>query len=129
MFFTTLHLGVDTYVMKEVSIRPKHASDFIGGIFALRVLLSVVLLGAMVLTPGSRGARPRSSSRSWSRALPARDEHQRDARDDLASRDERRPAGGGERRSKFVWAPVSCSGSTSRCPSTSWLSPFSSPSS
>lgn len=50
MFFTTLHLGVDTYVMKEVSIRPKHASDFIGGIFALRALLSVVLLGAMVLT-------------------------------------------------------------------------------
>jgi O-antigen/teichoic acid export membrane protein len=50
MFFTTLHLGVDTYVMKEVSIRPKHASDFIGGIFALRVLLSVVLLGAMVVT-------------------------------------------------------------------------------
>ena len=49
MFFTALHLGVDTYVMKEVSIRPKHASDFIGGIFVLRVIMSAVLLGVMAV--------------------------------------------------------------------------------
>ena len=30
MFFTTIGLGIDTYVMKEVSVRPKHASEFTG---------------------------------------------------------------------------------------------------
>ena len=34
MFFATLTLGVDTYIMKEVAVRPKHASDVVGGVFA-----------------------------------------------------------------------------------------------
>src|SRR5579859_6426720 len=50
MFFTAIGLGVDTYVMKEVSVRPKHASDFVGGVFALRTLMAIVLFVAMVVT-------------------------------------------------------------------------------
>jgi O-antigen/teichoic acid export membrane protein len=47
VFFLLLDLGVDAYIVREVSIRPKHASDFFGGIVALRVALSVVLFIAM----------------------------------------------------------------------------------
>jgi O-antigen/teichoic acid export membrane protein len=47
MFFATLSLGVDTYIMKEVAVRPKHASDVVGGVFALRTLMSVVLFAVM----------------------------------------------------------------------------------
>src|SRR5580658_8347716 len=47
MFFTTLGLGVDVYIAKEVAVRPSHASDVVGGVFALRVLMSVVLLAGM----------------------------------------------------------------------------------
>jgi O-antigen/teichoic acid export membrane protein len=50
MFFTAIGFGVDTYVMKEVPVRPKHASDFVGGIFALRSALSLFLLAAMAIT-------------------------------------------------------------------------------
>jgi O-antigen/teichoic acid export membrane protein len=50
MFFAAIGLGVDTYVMKEVSVRPKHASEFVGGIFALRALMSLVLFVAMGVT-------------------------------------------------------------------------------
>jgi O-antigen/teichoic acid export membrane protein len=44
-----LTLGVDTYVRKEVPLRPEHASDFFGGVVVLRLLVSVVLWGAMAL--------------------------------------------------------------------------------
>lgn len=47
MFFSAINLGIDTYVIKEVPVRPAHASDFIGGVFALRVALSLLLFGAM----------------------------------------------------------------------------------
>src|SRR5690349_3388131 len=30
-FFVFLGLGIETYIQKEVPIRPKHASDFFGG--------------------------------------------------------------------------------------------------
>jgi O-antigen/teichoic acid export membrane protein len=50
MFFSTIGLGVDIYIMKEVPVRPRHASDFVGGIFALRGLISVVLFSAMLVT-------------------------------------------------------------------------------
>lgn len=50
MFFTVIALGVDTYVVKEVSVRPEHASDFIGGVFGLRILTSLVLFATMALT-------------------------------------------------------------------------------
>jgi O-antigen/teichoic acid export membrane protein len=47
MFFTVLGLGVDTYIAKEVAVRPKHASDIVGGVFALRVVMSFVLFPVM----------------------------------------------------------------------------------
>jgi len=50
MFFSLITLGVDTYVTKEVPARPAHASDFIGGVFALRFVLWFVLLGGMAIT-------------------------------------------------------------------------------
>lgn len=36
--------GVDTYISREVAVRPKHASDFFGGVVALRALALVPLL-------------------------------------------------------------------------------------
>ncbi len=49
-YFALLGLGVDTYVQKEMPVRPQHASDFFGSLFALRLVLSGVLLGALALT-------------------------------------------------------------------------------
>ncbi len=49
MFLCFVSLGIDTYIVKEISVRPKHASDFIGGVFALRVAMSVVLFSVMML--------------------------------------------------------------------------------
>src|ERR1700722_19533917 len=48
--FILLGLGIDTYIQKEVSIRPKHASDFFGAVLAIRLLLTVVVLGALVVS-------------------------------------------------------------------------------
>src|SRR4051794_20126287 len=31
-FFIFLSLGIETYIQKEVSVRPKHASEFFGGV-------------------------------------------------------------------------------------------------
>jgi O-antigen/teichoic acid export membrane protein len=50
LFFAALGLGIDTYIIKEVAVRPEHASDFVGGVLGLRALLSVVLLAAMAVT-------------------------------------------------------------------------------
>jgi O-antigen/teichoic acid export membrane protein len=35
--------GIDTYVSREVAVRPKHASDFFGGVLALRTIALVPL--------------------------------------------------------------------------------------
>ncbi|MBN9167606.1 MAG: hypothetical protein BGO98_19910 [Myxococcales bacterium 68-20] len=37
-------LGVDTYISREVAVRPKHASDFFGGIVAVRTLAMIPLV-------------------------------------------------------------------------------------
>src|SRR5689334_4697304 len=37
--FSFLGLGVTTYIMKEISVRPAHASDFFGGLLLLRAVL------------------------------------------------------------------------------------------
>jgi O-antigen/teichoic acid export membrane protein len=50
MFFTLIGFGVDTYVVKEISVRQDHASDFIGGVFALRAIASLLLLAVMGTT-------------------------------------------------------------------------------
>ena len=36
-------LGVDTYISREIAVRPKHASDFLGGVIATRALLLIPL--------------------------------------------------------------------------------------
>lgn len=41
MFFTTL--GVETYIARSVATRPGHASDFLGGLFLVRLLGSVLV--------------------------------------------------------------------------------------
>ena len=50
LFFTCIGLGVDTYLLKEVSVRRDHASDVVGGTFALRALMSAAILAAMTAT-------------------------------------------------------------------------------
>jgi O-antigen/teichoic acid export membrane protein len=50
MFFAVLGLGIDTHIIKEVAVRPKYASDIVGGVFTLRGLMSAVLLVAMGVT-------------------------------------------------------------------------------
>jgi O-antigen/teichoic acid export membrane protein len=47
-FLGGLELGVELYIQKEVSVRPKHASDFIGGLFLLRAMLGAVLIAVML---------------------------------------------------------------------------------
>lgn len=49
------NLGIETYVRKEIAARPGHASEFLGGIVVLRLLLSVALLLAAVLALGVAG--------------------------------------------------------------------------
>jgi O-antigen/teichoic acid export membrane protein len=49
MFFATLSLGIDTYIAKEVAVRPKLASEVVGGIFAIRVAMTALLLAAMAI--------------------------------------------------------------------------------
>src|SRR5262249_27167918 len=44
---TVLGLGADTYIRKEVAVRPNHASDFFGGMFLMRGAMTVVLFGVM----------------------------------------------------------------------------------
>lgn len=45
--FLPLGLGIDTYIRKEVAVRPGHASDFFGGTLALRAALAVLVFGVM----------------------------------------------------------------------------------
>lgn len=46
--FTTL--GADVYIRKEVSTRPEHASEFLGGLLVARAIASTLVFGAMALT-------------------------------------------------------------------------------
>ena len=47
--FTFLGFGVDTYIQKEIAVRPEHASDFFGGIVALRALAGIFLLAGFLV--------------------------------------------------------------------------------
>ncbi len=47
--FAFLGLGVDTYIQKEIPLRPGHASDFLGGVLVARLLMSVGLFALMAL--------------------------------------------------------------------------------
>lgn len=42
-----LGLGLDTYVQREVSKRPEHASEFVGGVFAVRAGLALIALAGL----------------------------------------------------------------------------------
>jgi O-antigen/teichoic acid export membrane protein len=57
-FFIFCTLGVDTYVQKEIPIRHEHASEFFGGILALRLLLSALLLTLMCVALRLTGRSP-----------------------------------------------------------------------
>jgi O-antigen/teichoic acid export membrane protein len=46
--FIVLGLGADSYIRKEVSVRPAHASDFFGGMEVLRVGLTAAVMFAML---------------------------------------------------------------------------------
>lgn len=61
-FFVLANLGIETYVQKEIPVRGEHASDFLGGILALRLALGVALLAAMaaILHQGGRPAEVRA---------------------------------------------------------------------
>lgn len=48
--FGFLGLGVETYIQKEIPVRPEHASDFFGGVVAVRVALSALLLAGIAAT-------------------------------------------------------------------------------
>ncbi|GAC1683661.1 MAG: hypothetical protein NVS9B3_01630 [Gemmatimonadaceae bacterium] len=54
--FAATVLGVDTYVRKEIPVRPEHASEFFGGVIALRLVLSLILTGVagVVLAAGGK---------------------------------------------------------------------------
>ncbi len=56
-FFALADLGVDMYIIREVSLRPKHASDFVGGMLVARLCAASVLLLAMWVTLNA-SARP-----------------------------------------------------------------------
>src|SRR5580704_2347656 len=49
MFFAALSLGVDVHIMKEVAVRPKYASEVVGGVLGLRLLLSFLIFPAMAV--------------------------------------------------------------------------------
>jgi O-antigen/teichoic acid export membrane protein len=59
-YFVFLSLGVETYVQKEISVRPGHASDFFGGVLLARAALSLPLFVALALSLERAGAPPGS---------------------------------------------------------------------
>jgi len=65
--FVLLGLGVDTYVRKEVSVRPGHASDFIGSVVLLRMALAVLVFAGMegVLSATQRSEEVRELARIY----------------------------------------------------------------
>lgn len=50
IFFSAIGLGIEIHTTKEVSVRPSYASEFIGGIFALRAIMALGLLAIMATT-------------------------------------------------------------------------------
>ena len=54
-FFTLAELGVDTYIIREVTVRQKHASDFVGGVLVARLAAALVLLLGMWIALSASG--------------------------------------------------------------------------
>jgi O-antigen/teichoic acid export membrane protein len=53
--FIVLGLGAEPYIRKEVAVRPSHASDFFGGTFAIRVVMTLLLLAGMTMVLRATG--------------------------------------------------------------------------
>lgn len=56
--FGFLNLGLDTYIQREISVRPEHASDFFGGITSIRAALTFAVFGVMAAVLYARGSGP-----------------------------------------------------------------------
>lgn len=56
--FGFLNLGLDTYIQREVSVRPAHASDFFGGVTSIRAAFAFLVFAVMALVLRARGAGP-----------------------------------------------------------------------
>jgi exopolysaccharide biosynthesis WecB/TagA/CpsF family protein len=57
-FFIALNLGLDAYVLKEVAVRSAHASDFFGGMLAIRASMWMLLAAIMTVTMTAMGRPP-----------------------------------------------------------------------
>jgi O-antigen/teichoic acid export membrane protein len=57
-FFVFTDLGIDVYAMKEVSVRPAHASEFFGGVLVARTVLSVAITGLLLGILAAEGKTP-----------------------------------------------------------------------
>src|SRR5260370_42553 len=55
MFFAVLGLGIETHLIKEAAVRPKYASDIVGGVLILRILVSLVIFPAMAVVLWATG--------------------------------------------------------------------------
>jgi O-antigen/teichoic acid export membrane protein len=49
MLFFAVQLGVDTYIRKELPVRPDHAKEFFGTIFVLRALVAILLFAIVAV--------------------------------------------------------------------------------
>ena len=57
-FFVATNLGLETYIRKEVPVRPEHASDFFGTTMLLRLAMTLVLMIALALVLHHTGEPP-----------------------------------------------------------------------
>ncbi|MBS2031483.1 MAG: flippase [Deltaproteobacteria bacterium] len=60
LWFMLLSFGLETYIQKEIPVRPQHATDFLGGVVVVRALLTVAVLaglGALLWLRGVSGER------------------------------------------------------------------------
>lgn len=56
--FVVLGLGVDTYIRREIPVRPEHASDFFLGTLLVRLVMSAFVFAAMAVLMGLAGRPP-----------------------------------------------------------------------
>lgn len=53
-----LSLGIDPYIQKEIPVRPRHASDFMGGVVVVRLVLASLVLAALHAILAASGRPP-----------------------------------------------------------------------
>lgn len=63
--FAFLSLGIDTYIQKEVAVRPEHASEFFGGVVLVRSAIATLAFAAIAIVMGIKG----SPSDVWASAM------------------------------------------------------------